>query len=154
MLIPSTLPTGPTALGLTTTLLTLKLNRQQIQKRLLIFSLSAPLGAIVTYGIVSLFGGNSGGKQPSAHELDKLGWWTGIVLLFSVSTLERIALFRDGEFPLYIAVNIHMANKYCSHYLPPSPPPLPSIVLAVTLLFSVGWLIPLCRDRHLAIIFI
>lgn len=84
---------GPTALGLTTTLMTLKLNRQQIQTRLLLFSASAPAGALLTYGIVNLFGGRGVSElASSAHKVDQLGWWTGLVLLFSVSLSHRWGL--------------------------------------------------------------
>lgn len=76
---------GPTALGLTTTLMSLKLSRQQIQSRLLLFSASAPTGALVTYGLVNLFGGRGSDELASSHKVDQLGWWTGLVLLFSVS---------------------------------------------------------------------
>jgi hypothetical protein len=75
---------GPTALGLTTTLLSLGLDPPAIRRRILIFSFAAPLGAVVTFGAVKLFGRNVGIGQ-SSSEIDALGWWTGIVLLFSVS---------------------------------------------------------------------
>jgi hypothetical protein len=69
-------------MGLTTTLLSLGLTKPQIRTRLLLFSISAPLGAIITYMIVSAAGG--GGIQVPDDQVDPIGWWTGIVLLFSV----------------------------------------------------------------------
>jgi hypothetical protein len=75
---------GPTALGLTTTLLSLKLTPPQIRKRLLLFSLSAPTGAILTYMIVYMFGG--GRHKAADGEFDRLGWSTAVTLLFSVSS--------------------------------------------------------------------
>lgn len=84
---------GPTALGLTTTLLSLGLDHAGIRKRLLIFSSAAPLGAILTFMLVQLFGGNSTGFG-SAHghgkgeDVDGLQWWTGIALLFSVRPFD------------------------------------------------------------------
>ncbi len=83
---------GPTALGLTTTLLSLKLSPAQIRRRLLLFSLSAPVGAILTYLIVYMFGG--GRHDPNPNEVNKLGWWTGATLLFSVSLPSLAALTR------------------------------------------------------------
>jgi zinc transporter 9 len=77
------LMSGPTALGLTTTLLSLGLDHAGIRKRLMIFSFAAPLGAILTFTIINLFGGNTPGFAKS--EVDGLQWWTGIALLFSVS---------------------------------------------------------------------
>ena len=54
-----------------------------IRRRLLIFSFAAPLGAVITFFLVKAFG--VGGAGHSATEVDSLGWWTGIALLFSVS---------------------------------------------------------------------
>ncbi|KAK4683677.1 solute carrier family 39 (zinc transporter), member 9, partial [Tremellales sp. Uapishka_1] len=73
---------GPTALGLTTTLLSLRLEPPAIRKRLLIFSLAAPIGAMLTFFLVKAFGatGESG-----------IGWWTGIALLFSGGSFLYVA---------------------------------------------------------------
>jgi zinc transporter 9 len=76
-------PAGPTALGLTTTLLSLGLSHPQIRNRLLIFSASAPAGAVLTYLLIKLFGGSNGTVHKG--DVDSLQWWTGVVLLFSVS---------------------------------------------------------------------
>lgn len=67
---------GPTALGLTTTLLSLCLEPPAIRKRLMIFSVAAPIGAILTFLIVRI-GGHAGDDSA-------LDYWTGIALLFSV----------------------------------------------------------------------
>lgn len=87
-------PAGPAALGLTTTLLALHLSPAQVRRRLLIFSLAAPVGALVTYALVAIFGSNSG------HATGKysLGWWTGVALLFSVSVVGWI---RQTYFALF-----------------------------------------------------
>lgn len=80
---------GPTALGLTTTLISLDLDPAAIRKRLLIFSCAAPLGAILTYLLTSLFGRHlSGGSD---NEIDALSWWTGVVLLFSGGSFLYVA---------------------------------------------------------------
>lgn len=91
---------GPAALGLTTTLLTYHLSHAQIKNRLLIFSMSAPLGAILTYALVSLFGTNGGASVDGKFGLS---WWTGAVLLFS-----------GGSF-LYVATVIQPLNKNDCH---------------------------------------
>lgn len=59
-----------------------------IRRRLLIFSFAAPLGAVITFFIVKAFGW--GGVGQVSGEVDSLGWWTGIALLFSVSTLQSL----------------------------------------------------------------
>jgi zinc transporter 9 len=74
---------GPTALGLTTTLLSLGLDHPGIRKRLIIFSFAAPLGAILTFSVINAFGASSLGSG----EIDGLQWWTGVALLFSVSVM-------------------------------------------------------------------
>ncbi|BEI81870.1 hypothetical protein CcaverHIS002_0210300 [Cutaneotrichosporon cavernicola] len=73
---------GPSALGLTTTLLQLHLSPAQVRPRLIIFSLAAPVGALVTYLLVQLFGTGKG---------HSLGWWTGAVLLFSGGSFLYVA---------------------------------------------------------------
>lgn len=82
------LPTGPTALGLTTTLLSLGLPISSIRQRLIIFSFAAPVGAILTFILVSAFGTSKVGGANAGG--DALGWWTGVALLFSVSILRLI----------------------------------------------------------------
>jgi len=62
--------------------MSLNLTPPQIRRRLLIFSFAAPLGAVITFFLVKLFGVSG---QHNAGEIDSLGWWTGIALLFSVS---------------------------------------------------------------------
>jgi len=86
------LSVGPTALGLTTTLLSLGLTPPKIRRRLVIFSFAAPLGAIITYLIVGAFGSSTSGRGPEHGEVDGIGWWTGIALLFSVSRRRAFVL--------------------------------------------------------------
>lgn len=62
--------------------MSLGLTPPQIRNRLLIFSIAAPAGAILTYLAVRLFGAS---QHVKAHHVDPLQWWTGAVLLFSVS---------------------------------------------------------------------
>jgi hypothetical protein len=99
---------GPTALGLTTTLMSLNLTPPQIRRRLLIFSFAAPLGAVITFFLVKLFGVSG---QHNAGEIDSLGWWTGIALLFSVSPLP---LCRTEL--IFRAVHSYMSQLSFSHF--------------------------------------
>ncbi|ORX38492.1 Zinc/iron permease [Kockovaella imperatae] len=80
---------GPTALGLTTTLLSLSLHPSLIRRCLIIFSCAAPIGSLITYGLVSLFGHQSSHGKSSS--VDRLGWWTGISLLFSGGSFLYVA---------------------------------------------------------------
>ncbi|KAK8854769.1 hypothetical protein IAR55_003508 [Kwoniella newhampshirensis] len=81
---------GPTALGLTTTLLSLSLSYTAIRRRLIIFSFAAPVGAILTYLLVSAFGSSKMGSGKDG-DVDTLGWWTGIALLFSGGSFLYVA---------------------------------------------------------------
>ncbi|WVQ82329.1 hypothetical protein IAT38_004457 [Cryptococcus sp. DSM 104549] len=87
---------GPTALGLTTTLLSFNLSHASIRRRLFIFSCAAPAGAILTYLAVSLFGRSSLGSGAAGHAGhdhgdDAIGWWTGVALLFSGGSFLYVA---------------------------------------------------------------
>ncbi|XP_055331998.1 zinc transporter ZIP9-like [Paramacrobiotus metropolitanus] len=70
---------APTAFGLVTFLLHEGLERTKIRRHLLIFSLSAPVGALVTYLLIS---------QGSSTMLDST---SGLVLLFSGGTFLYVA---------------------------------------------------------------
>nr|ODN89034.1 solute carrier family 39 (zinc transporter), member 9 [Cryptococcus depauperatus CBS 7841] len=83
---------GPTALGLTTTLLSLSLSAARIRRRLVIFSFAAPVGAILTYLLIHWFGSALGpGDRERPVRGDALGWWTGIALLFSGGSFLYVA---------------------------------------------------------------
>lgn len=70
---------APAAFGLTSVLLKQGLSKRAARGHLIVFSLAAPLGALTTYLIVSLIGGNS-------MEGESGQWWTGMLLLFSAGT--------------------------------------------------------------------
>jgi len=69
---------APAAFGLTSVLLKQGLSKRAARGHLIVFSLAAPFGAIATYLIISMVGGNMEG--PSGE------WWTGMLLLFSAGT--------------------------------------------------------------------
>ncbi|KAJ7784354.1 Zinc/iron permease [Mycena metata] len=70
---------APTSLALTTSLLNTSLPRPECRKHLAIFSASTPIGAIVSYALLSFF---SAGAQ---------GSWTGLALLVSGGTFLYVA---------------------------------------------------------------
>lgn len=70
---------APAAFGLTSILLKQGLSKRAARVHLLVFSLAAPAGALATYFIVSLLGGDS-------MEGESAQWWTGMLLLFSAGT--------------------------------------------------------------------
>ncbi|KAK4180023.1 putative transporter [Triangularia setosa] len=81
---------APAAFGLTSTLLKQGLSKRAARVHLMIFSLAAPVGALVTYFMVGLLGGEhlegEGGR-----------WWTGILLLFSGGTFLYVAMHAMQE---------------------------------------------------------
>ncbi|KAJ7147162.1 Zinc/iron permease [Mycena crocata] len=70
---------APTSLALTTSLLNTSLPRPECKKHLTFFAASTPVGAIVSYAVLSLF---SAGAQ---------GSWTGLALLVSGGTFLYVA---------------------------------------------------------------
>ncbi|KAK3948117.1 Zinc/iron permease [Pseudoneurospora amorphoporcata] len=76
---------APAAFGLTSVLLRQGLSKRAARGHLIVFSAAAPVGALVTYCIVELFLGGSGG-QVAAEGSGGEQWWTGILLLFSAGT--------------------------------------------------------------------
>jgi zinc transporter 9 len=70
---------APAAFGLTSVLLKQGLSKRAARGHLIIFSLAAPFGALSTWIIVNILGGN--------HMEGESGqWWTGMLLLFSAGT--------------------------------------------------------------------
>ncbi|WWD19085.1 hypothetical protein CI109_103543 [Kwoniella shandongensis] len=102
---------GPTALGLTTTLLSLSLSATAIRRRLIIFSFAAPTGAILTYLLVSAFGNTSMGSGKNG-DVDTLGWYTGIALLFSGGSFLYVATVIQ---PLSATSSDQHSNAHHSH---------------------------------------
>jgi zinc transporter 9 len=70
---------APAAFGLTSVLLKQGLSKRAARGHLIIFSLASPFGALSTWLLVSLLGGNH-------MEGEKGQWWTGMLLLFSAGT--------------------------------------------------------------------
>lgn len=70
---------APAAFGLTSVLLKQGLSKRAARGHLIVFSLAAPAGAIGTYLLVSILGGQN-------VEGESGQWWTGMLLLFSAGT--------------------------------------------------------------------
>ncbi|KAB5570011.1 Zinc/iron permease [Coniochaeta sp. 2T2.1] len=81
---------APAAFGLTSVLLKQGLSKRAARGHLIVFSLAAPLGALATYLIVSLIGGDS-------MEGESGQWWTGMLLLFSAGTFLYVAMHAMQE---------------------------------------------------------
>ncbi|KAI8977340.1 Zinc/iron permease [Mycotypha africana] len=82
---------APSAFALTTVLLNEGLSRAHVRKHLLLFSMSAPAGALSTYALLQLF-------SESMQELN-VNYWTGIFLLFSGGTFLYVAMHAIQELP-------------------------------------------------------
>jgi len=70
---------APTALALTTSLLTTSLPRPDCKRHIAVFSASTPVGALVSYSLLSFFGTSGGGH------------WPGVALLISGGTFLYVA---------------------------------------------------------------
>ena len=71
---------APAAFGLTSVLLKQGLTKREARGHLILFSLAAPAGALITYFLAQGLGGSGPGDAASTK------WWTGILLLFSGGT--------------------------------------------------------------------
>jgi len=97
--------------------MSLNLTPPQIRRRLLIFSFAAPLGAVITFFLVKLFGVSG---QHNAGEIDSLGWWTGIALLFSVSShyygVAKLICRADPSYMSRLSFNLYpMTHTHKGH---------------------------------------
>ena len=70
---------APAAFGLTSVLLKQGLSKRAARGHLIVFSLAAPVGALATWLMITLLGGDH-------LEGDSKQWWTGMLLLFSGGT--------------------------------------------------------------------
>ncbi|KAF8938339.1 ZIP zinc transporter-domain-containing protein [Dissophora ornata] len=79
---------GPAAFGLATVLLQHGFSRRQTRQQVGIFSLAAPIGALLTYVFIQMSG---------QHDEASLHWWTGLLLLFSGGTFLYVAMHVMSE---------------------------------------------------------
>jgi zinc transporter 9 len=73
---------APAAFGLTSVLLKQGVGKRVARTHLVAFSLAAPCGALFTWIIAHILGGD--GEGPGSEE--NMRWWTGVLLLFSAGT--------------------------------------------------------------------
>ncbi|KAI9851199.1 MAG: hypothetical protein M1824_002818 [Vezdaea acicularis] len=82
---------APAAFGLTSVLLKQGLTKREARAHLIIFSLAAPVGALVTWFLAHLLGGGGSGSG------ERTQWWTGVLLLFSAGTFLYVAMHAMQE---------------------------------------------------------
>ncbi|KAH8114531.1 Zinc/iron permease [Phellopilus nigrolimitatus] len=107
---------APTALAFSTSLLSTSLPPTECRKHIAVFSLSTPIGALMTFGVLTLLGAGAGGD------------WAGIALLVSGGTF------------LYVATVLQPVSHQESHL--PSSPEMSEKVRAG--LIVLGMFIPFC----------
>jgi zinc transporter 9 len=73
---------APAAFGLTAALLKQGLNKRAVRTHLLLFSLAAPLGAIMTWLFIKTLAGQGFDTSDASHGQ----FWTGVALVFSGGT--------------------------------------------------------------------
>ncbi|KAL3445082.1 Zinc/iron permease [Aspergillus insuetus] len=98
---------APASFGLTSILLRQGLSSRAARAHLLIFSLAAPVGALMTFLFVHLLGSSST-DETSAH------WRTGVLLLFSAGTFLYVAMHTMQENNASSSSHDSPANGYNS----------------------------------------
>ncbi|CAL3970606.1 unnamed protein product [Diplocarpon coronariae] len=97
---------APAAFGLTSVLLKQGLSKRAARGHLIIFSLAAPFGALCTWMLVNILGGEH-------MEGERGQWWTGMLLLFSAGTFLYVAMHAMQEdASLESSSHAHFANGY------------------------------------------
>lgn len=82
---------APAAFGLTSVLIRQGLSKRSARSHLLLFSLAAPAGALLTWVAAHALG------VGKASDSEKAGWWTGMLLLFSGGTFLYVAMHTMQE---------------------------------------------------------
>ncbi|RAK97197.1 Mn(2+) transporter ATX2 [Aspergillus ibericus CBS 121593] len=105
---------APASFGLTSVLLKQGLSSRTARAHLLIFSLAAPVGALMTFLFVQIMGSGSGS--------DDIGnrWRTGVLLLFSAGTFLYVAMHTMQENSPNSSARETQANGYGDHREAPS----------------------------------
>ncbi|EKD11892.1 uncharacterized protein L3040_004108 [Drepanopeziza brunnea f. sp. 'multigermtubi'] len=122
---------APAAFGLTSVLLKQGLSKRAARGHLIIFSLAAPFGAVSTWLIVNILGGDH-------MEGERGQWWTGMLLLFSAGTFLYVAMHamqEDSSEHSHPSSNVYAENT--------SPRKLQKPQMRDTLAAVGGMLIPL-----------
>ena len=82
---------APAAFGLTSVLIKQGLSKRAARGHLVLFSLAAPVGAILTWILAKVLGGGR------THSAQTTTWWTGMLLLFSAGTFLYVAMHSMQE---------------------------------------------------------
>ena len=82
---------APAAFGLTSVLLKQGLSKRSTRTHLVVFSLAAPTGALLTWAIAHALG------LGATEDPQRTKWWTGILLLFSGGTFLYVAMHTMQE---------------------------------------------------------
>lgn len=139
---------APAAFGLTSVLLKQGLSKRMARAHLIIFSLAAPVGAILTYAAVHLLGFSSDALSNSTST----EFATGLLLLFSGGTFLYVAMHtmqesgsgehsHDQGHAMNGYAGVPMDDPYSSQGPPPPKPQGPALV--DTLVTVGGMLLPL-----------
>ncbi|KAF2165369.1 hypothetical protein M409DRAFT_55781 [Zasmidium cellare ATCC 36951] len=139
---------APAAFGLTSVLLKQGLSKRMARAHLIVFSLAAPIGAILTYAAVHLFGFSSA----SLSNNTSTEFATGVLLLFSGGTFLYVAMHTmqetgagehshgEGQ-AMNGYAGVPMDDPYSSHA--PTAPKPQGPALVDTLVTVGGMLLPL-----------
>lgn len=79
---------APASFGFTSILLSDNLSSKQIKRHLAAFAAAAPIGALITYGIIKLL---------ASSDKALIQWWTGALLVFSGGTFMYVAIHVLSE---------------------------------------------------------
>ncbi|RAK93099.1 Zinc/iron permease [Aspergillus costaricaensis CBS 115574] len=105
---------APASFGLTSVLLKQGLSSRTARAHLLIFSLAAPVGALMTFLFVQIMGSGSGGDDVGNR------WRTGVLLLFSAGTFLYVAMHTMQENSPNSSSRESQVNGYGDHREAPS----------------------------------
>ncbi|KUL87803.1 hypothetical protein ZTR_03225 [Talaromyces verruculosus] len=106
---------APAAFGLTSVLLKQGLSSRVAGRHLLVFSLAAPVGALLTFIIVHTLGSGFGSDEASNR------WRTGVLLLFSAGTFLYVAMHTIQDIATSSAPSHSHSNGYADSREPPKP---------------------------------
>ncbi|KAL5598900.1 hypothetical protein BROUX41_003779 [Berkeleyomyces rouxiae] len=123
---------APAAFGLTTVLLRQGVSKYAARGHLLVFSLAAPCGAIVTWLLIHLLGGGQGMQGAEGH------YWTGMLLLFSAGTFLYVAMHAMQE-----ETHTHESSSGSGYADLPHQRKRPGLQMRDTLATAGGMLLPL-----------
>ncbi|KAF5003083.1 hypothetical protein F66182_16170 [Fusarium sp. NRRL 66182] len=124
---------APAAFGLTSVLLKQGLSSRVAGRHLLVFSLAAPVGALLTFLIVHTLGSGFGSDEASNR------WRTGVLLLFSAGTFLYVAMHTIQD----IAPSSPSSHAHSNGYADSREPQKPKGSIQDLVVSVVGMILPL-----------